>query len=103
MNYLLHIATPVSLMTYLFWEQLPKGSFYIGNALFIFLLCIHIYKEGRQSFIKFVLLCLSLNNLLDELFFNPTELGINELFFTISIPITWFIKRNKNARKICKQ
>lgn len=103
MKYLLHIATPVSVITYLFWEHLPKGGFYVGNALFIFLLCTYIFTKDRQSFIKFVLFCLSLNNLLDELFFNPTELGINEVFFALIVVIIGFVKYNKNARKVFKQ
>ncbi len=103
MKYLLYIATPVSLITYLFWEQLPKGSFYIGNALFIFLLCSYIFVNHKQSFIKFVLFGLSLNNLIDELFFNPTELGYNELALAVSLPIIWFYKTKHNAREICKQ
>jgi len=103
MKYLLYIATPVSLITYLFWEHLPKGSFYSGNALFIFLLCTYIFVNNKQSFIKFVLFGLSLNNLLDELFFNPTELGYNEIAFAISIPLIWFYKTTNNAGKIHKQ
>jgi len=102
MKYLLHIATVISLITYLFWEQLPKGSFYVGNGLFIFLLCSYIFLQDRKSFIKFVLFSLSINNLFDELFFNPTELGRNELFLFIFILIIGYLKYRRNARKICK-
>jgi len=87
----------------MFWNFLPKGSFYLGNALFIFGLCMYLFAQDKQSFIKFVLFSLSLNNLLDELFFNPTELGINELLTAYTIILIGFFKYNKNARKIHKQ
>jgi len=103
MKYLLHIATILSILTYSFWIYFPKESFYVGNGLFIFLLCLYIFLQNRKSFIKFVLFCLSINNLLDELFFNPTELGVNELAFAISIPLIWLYKSNSNAREIYKQ
>lgn len=100
MKYILHIALIVSIFTYLFWSQLPKGSFYVGNALFIFLLCVYIYKSITKNFVTFVLLCLSFNNLLDELFFDNTILQINEFIFIIILPIIWLFKSSKDARKI---
>lgn len=86
----------------MFWNFLPKGSFYIGNSLFIFSLCMYLFAQDRQNFIKFVLFGLSINNLLDELIFNPTKLGYNELFISIALPLIWLIKYNRNARKIHK-
>jgi len=103
MKYILHIATIISIITYMLWDFLPKGSFYIGNGLFIFLLCVYIFSEDRKSFIKFVLFSLSLNNLFDELFFNPTKLGINESLLFVFIIVIGFFKYRRNARKICKQ
>lgn len=100
MRYILHIALIISILTYLFWNELPKGSFYIGNALFIFLLCAYIYKSITQSFITFVLLCLSLNNLIDELFFDNTIFQLNEFIFIIILPLIWLFKKPKNAREI---
>jgi len=102
MKYFLHIATALSIITYLFWSYFPKGSFYYGNALFIFMLCVYLYVKDNQSFIKFVLFCLSLNNLLDELFFDNTKLGYNELVLLVIIPAIWFINLKRNAREICK-
>lgn len=99
-NILLYIATIISIFTYLLWSFLPKGSFYIGNALFIFLLCIYIYNLNKKSFIIFVLLCLSFNNLLDELFFDNTVFQFNELIFVIILPIIWLINTPKDATKI---
>lgn len=87
----------------MFWNFLPKGSFYLGNGLFIFMLCMYLFAQDKQSFIKFVLFSLSINNLFDELFFNPTELGFNELLVAILTPFIWLIKYYRNARKIHKQ
>lgn len=99
MKYLLHIATIISIITYLFWNVLPKGSFYIGNGLFIFLLCGYIFYYDRKSFIKFVLFSLSINNLCDELFFNPTELGKNESFLCAFIIVIGYFKYKKKCQK----
>lgn len=103
MKYLLYIATLISIITYLFWSYCPKNSFYIGNALFIFMLCMYIFALDKQSFIKFVLFSLSLNNLLDELLFDNTILGYNELVILVIVPLIWFIKNNNNARKIFRK
>jgi len=78
MKYILHIAFIISVITYLFWENMPKGSFYVGNALFIMLLCAYIFYKDRSK-IAFVLLVASVSNLFDELFFDPTKLQLNEL------------------------
>lgn len=93
MKYILHIATILSIVTYMFWYYLPKGSFYVGNALFIFLLCVYIFVKQREKFINFVLLGFSVNNLLDELFFDNTKLGYNELAILIIIPLIWVLKK----------
>ena len=91
----LYAASIISIATYLFWEQMPKGSFYVGNAIFIFLLCSYIYTKDRNGFIAFVLFGLSLNNLFDELFFNPKVIGINEYLILLILPLIWFIKFKK--------
>jgi len=81
----------------MFWTYFPKGSFYIGNGLFIFLLCIALYIQ-RKIFITFFLLCVSFSNLLDELLFDPTKLGLNELALFIALPLIWLYK-TKNDRE----
>lgn len=91
---LLYISAVISIITYFLWVYMPKGSFYVGNALFIFLLCIVIYRKEKH-FITFFLLCASFNNLADELFFRPTELGYNELALLIVLPAIWTYKNLK--------
>ena len=93
---ILYIATVISLITYLFWEYLPKGSFYMGNALFILLLCIYLFLNDKGSVIKFTLLSLSLNNFLDETFFDNTEFEINEILTLLTI-ITFALIRKKKC------
>ena len=99
MKYILYIAVLVSVITYSFWSYMPKGSFYIGNSLFIMLLCMYLFIQEKSSMIKFVLLSLAINNLLDELLFDNTQLGLNEILVGLSILIFAIIKRN-NARQI---
>ena len=41
----------------------------------------------KDNWITFLIFSLSINNLSDELFFNPLELGWNELAFTIAVLI----------------
>lgn len=92
MKIILYIALVLSVVTYGFWESFPKGGFYIGNALVIFSLCLYIFVTNKKSFACFLLLNYSINNLLDELFFNPTELQINELIFAVTVPLIWALK-----------
>lgn len=92
---ILHIATVVSIITYLFWSYLPKGSFYIGNAIFILLLCVYLFLTDKGSIIKFILMSLSINNLLDEVFFDNTKLELNEILTALTIFIFAIIKKKK--------
>ena len=96
MKALLYIAIIIGCFTYMFWDNLPKGSFYIGNALFIFLISTYLWVHEKKSFICFILFALSLSNLLDELYFNPRVLGLNELALIVILPIIWFMKFRSN-------
>lgn len=98
---ILYIGLIIGIATYLFWEDLRNIGFkvfYLGNAIFIFSLCFYLFLTETKSFIKYVLFCLSLNNLCDELFFDPTELGINEIFIALTVVI-FAIIRNRNAKR----
>lgn len=70
----------------------------MGNAVFITMLSIVIFNKYKTFFWAFFLLCGSINNLLDELLFNPTKLGWNELVLIIFIPAIWLYK-TRNDRK----
>ena len=51
----------------------------------IIILCLVIFIQNNKKFIAFFLLCISGNNLLDELFFNPTEYGYNDYIILIIV------------------
>lgn len=98
MKIILYISLLISILTYNLWHYLPENSFFIGNAMFIFLLCLYIYLKEKQYFITFVFVGLAFSNLLDELFFDPKKLEVNEIIVALLIPIIWFIKKRIDAR-----
>lgn len=95
---LLYIALIISLLTYNLWHFLPKGTFYVGNALFIMLLSFYLYLKEPKSFITFVIFTLSINNLLDEMFFGNTETHIHEIITAVIIVLIG-LKKYYNDRK----
>jgi len=102
MKWILYLALAVGIVNGLFWSELPKGSYYILNSFFVFLLCLFIYIKNRNSFINFVLVMLSFSTLLDELFFDNTIISVNELLIALSIPFIW-VFRKKNETNTIKQ
>jgi predicted neutral ceramidase superfamily lipid hydrolase len=100
MKSLLNISVIVSIFTYLFWTYLPKGSFYIGNALFVLLICLYLYLNDKKSNVKFLLFSLSFNNFLDEVLFDNTKFQLNEiLFFIVLILIILYRIYNGRYKK----
>lgn len=93
----------IGIFTYLFWSNIKNAYgisiFYIGNALFIFLLCVLNYIFSRKDVISFLLICLSFSNLLDEIFFDNTKISLNEIILALILPIIWFIIRKRDAGK----
>jgi hypothetical protein len=98
------LALIVGISTYLFWNIILKKFgipvFYIGNALFIFLLCVLNYILSYKNVISFSLICLSFSNLLDEIFFDNTKISLNEIILALILPIVWLIIQKRNAGKI---
>lgn len=91
-NSLLWLSIIISLLTYLGWEPIKYyygfQVFYIGMALFIFMLSLYIWKlSSKRSIPEFVLFALSLNNLMDELFYDPTKFEMNEVVFVFILII----------------
>ncbi len=87
------------LFTGFFWSYFPKGTYYLMIAIILMLFSILAYKYNRNSFASFLLVSFSLNNLLDELFFNPLVIQLNEIIILILIPIIWYFK----SRHECKR
>ena len=98
-RYIMYIALVASVFTYLFWTFLPKGSFYIGNAIYIYLLTLFIFIQKRKSFIRFILLAFAVNNLLDELFFDNTKFQLNEIILPFLLIIIWKLCRQDTKRQ----
>jgi hypothetical protein len=94
-KFILYISIFVGVITYTFWNLINEIGitiFYKGNALFIFLLALYIRQISKPSFITFFLFCLALNNLLDELLFDPQKIGWNEYIASAIIIIVYFLK-----------
>lgn len=97
--WLLWIVAILGVATFLFWKFLHDNlnpilsenygftvSFYHAPiSIVFFLLYLFIFVNFKRYFISFLLLGLSINNMLDELFFDPTKLQLNELVFTFGI------------------
>jgi hypothetical protein len=95
-NVILKLAVFTAILVYTFWgffdEPIASKIFYIGNALFIFLLALYIKQATKKSFITFFLFCVTLNNLLDELLFDPQKIGYNEYIATAIIIVVYLLK-----------
>lgn len=72
--------------------------YYTAIGLSIFLFHLFIFLNFRKYFVTFLLLGLSLNKFLDEIFFDPTKLQLNELFFTIAITIFGLFRQRLISR-----
>jgi hypothetical protein len=59
------------------------------------LLCVYLFLTDKESLIKFILMSLSINNLLDEMFFDNTKLELNEILTALTIFIFAIIKKKK--------
>ena len=93
---ILKLAVFVGVFTYSTWEIIYKlykiPIYYIGNALTIFLLALYIKQVSKPSFLTFFLFCITLNNLLDELLFDNTKFGINEIIATILLILVYYFR-----------
>lgn len=104
----------ISVITYQFWSILNDlygiKIFYIGIALVFQGFTFVIWREAKDKMFKyfmefFTLLCF--NNLIDEAFFNPTKLEINEIIISIIlltrfILIIWKLAKNNSKSLINK-
>jgi hypothetical protein len=89
----------VMVIGYNFHQYCWKGFFYHCMALGIFLAFgfIKSITESRKDLKGIANVCfwLSVSNLLDEIFFNPSAIGINEYLFAIAIIIWQWNLRKK--------
>jgi hypothetical protein len=98
---ILIFALIVIIAGYNLWRFAWHGFFYQCNALFISLITFLLKDLSRQdkklnAWAKIVF-WLSINNLCDEIFFDPKSFGWNEIFFALLI-VFLTLKKSKNAR-----
>lgn len=103
-NTLLYIALIVSILTYTFWHYLPKGFFYVGNAFFICIISFCLFRYTKNSFVSLVIFLLSINNLIDELFFDNTKISLNEyltafIIIVISLKIFFYDRKRTDFNR----
>lgn len=97
-------ALVISVIGYNFWPFAWHGFFYHCNALFIVIVfyLLQSLKIEEKYFNKIATIgfWFSINNLLDEIFFDPTKFGINEYIFAIIVIIITFKKKNNGPDRI---
>ena len=100
---ILKVTIVLAIATYSFWDfisDLGYDIYYIGNALCIFLLAVYIKQISKPSFLTFFLFCVTFNNLLDEILFDNTKFGINEIIATILLILVYFLRKDQNKKNV---
>lgn len=99
---LLTLGLFVWVFTYNTWQFLGNSTYYIGTAFIVFvasLIINHNTKDNFQKLISKTFVFLSANNLIDEIFFDPTEINIHEylsfIIYTMYLCKTYYTKRSK--------
>lgn len=96
---LLAAALIVSIVGYNFWLIAWHNFFYQCNAIFLLLIFLLLksikVKEKHFNKIATIGFWLCLNNLIDEIFFDPTKYGWNEYAIFIIIIFITFRPNNK--------
>jgi hypothetical protein len=102
-NILLWIAVTLLVAAYSFADFIPnyeafgieRKFYYISRSLFVVLLCLCIYRENKSRMVAYLLLVWSINDLLDELFFNPLIYQWNEYVFAAASILYWIMVKSK--------
>lgn len=100
-KYLVLIAFAVWMLSYNLWWVFDNYAIYdLGVAITIFLLIlsIHLSAEGKYRLFSLGFTCIAGSNVIDELFFDPTIIDINEYIsaFIIMFSVIWIYLRNAN-------
>jgi hypothetical protein len=93
-KYILWLAIAVVTVTDTLWSFYDIKVYYVGFAAFIFLLSLYIKLINEASLVSFILFELCTWNLIKELFFNPMEITLSEVFFIILLPIIYYFKND---------
>jgi len=71
------------------------GFYFIGTAFFFMLISLYIFIGDKFSFIKFVLLWLSVWNLFKELFLDPLQFTKMQFAIVLSVIIARLFYKRK--------
>lgn len=87
-------------MAYLFTPVLPNYLFFdlIALAFSLMWLFIYLKSKGWWSITFFVFFLISLNNLADEVFFDPISYDVNEITGAILIALITILFKKKWTR-----
>lgn len=98
-------ALVVCVATYNVWPFLWKGFFYQGMAVHFILvygLSFNLARDRTPDYFvskcMFIGFWLAINNLFDELVFNPKKIELNEYITALIIICIILLKPNKNGR-----
>ena len=85
------------LVAYLFHPVLWDGAFYHLTALsFCFIhYSQYLQAKGKWSLFVFVVFVLTVNNMLEEMFFDPVEMDYSEILTAVIIAVIAYTHRNK--------
>ena len=91
-----------SILSFNLWMLLPFQIFYKGLAIVFVLSAILIradsVKHSPYRYLCDLWLWLTINNLIDEFFFDPRKVGLNEYLFAAAVVIHAIIKIKKNGK-----
>ena len=91
-SFILWLAFLISMLAY---NILTDGYFFTFNAIYVLGISFVLKRQNPKSFICYLIFCGAINNLVDELFFDNTKVGINEFFALICVPIIWYLRKNE--------
>lgn len=75
--------------------DMVHGFYYIGTAVFFMLISLYIFIGDKLSFVKFVLLWMSVWNLFKELFLDPLHFTAKEMVVILIVIIARLFYKHK--------
>jgi len=100
-NILLLTSLVLWVVSYNIWQFTDDSVYFIGTAQLVMVCSFIIHKRtaGINHIISRVFLFLSFNNLIDEIFFDPTRLELNEftMFALFLIYSAWKWKNSSSS------
>lgn len=98
---ILTVCLLVLIFSFVSWSYLSdygiKNVYYIGQSIAWFLASIFFFITNKKWIVSKIFVLYSINNLLDELFFDPTVLSHNKTVFAI-VAIILLYCNSKNQK-----